>query len=114
MRELGISNQEITGFTSKWYTQGVPKNLALPKLANEPLGAVGIPTTTLPGVAAVLENSTVVYIIRAPKDVAIKVPDWGWRWKTNGFFLKRSQENTLLILSPHRSFPHWVSTVPGN
>lgn len=77
MRAAGLTNEEIAGYTARWYDQPVPNFLAPPGLGGEPLGAAGIPTTRIPGIAANFGEGGVVYIIRLPRSAAIQVPEWG-------------------------------------
>ena len=77
MRAAGLTDEEIAGYTARWHTTPVPPKLAPPGMGGQALGAAGIPTTRLPGLAADFGESGVVYIIRLPKGGAIQVPQWG-------------------------------------
>jgi len=77
MRAAGLSSEEIAGYTARWHTTPVPDMLAPPGMGNLPLGAAGIPTTRIPGLAANFGESGVVYLIRLPKEALIRVPEWG-------------------------------------
>jgi hypothetical protein len=105
MKGLGIKDSEIAQYTAQWYTQRVPKSFTLPELANEPLGAVGIPTTRLTGIAAGFEDSAVVYIIRAPKGVAIKVPQWGLAVENEWVILNRIPQEYIVDIIPASKLP---------
>lgn len=105
MRELGISDSEIARYTAQWYTQKVPGQFTIPELAGKPLGAVGIPTTQLPGVAAGFENSAVVYIIRVPKGAAIKVPPWGLAVEKEWVILNQIPKQYIVDVIPANRLP---------
>lgn len=77
MRALGITDDEIAAYTAQLHSQPAPGPYTLPKLVGERVGAAGIPTTRIPGVAANFGDTGVVYVIRAPRAGAIKVPPWG-------------------------------------
>jgi hypothetical protein len=77
MRAAGLTDGEIAGYTAKWHVQPVPGAFTLPELANHPLGAAGIPTTRIPGVAASFGESGSIYVIRIPKTATLRVPRWG-------------------------------------
>lgn len=75
LRSFGASYEEIAGYTARWYTQPVPPFFAPPGLAGLPLGAVGIPTTRIPGIAAGFGDG-VIYVIRVPKPLAVSPIGW--------------------------------------
>jgi|GEM_PF-925257 len=77
LRTFGLSNSEIAGYTAKWHSEPVPPFLSPPGMAGLPLGASGIPTTRIPGIAANFGDSGVIYIIRMPKSDAF-IP-FGWQ-----------------------------------
>jgi hypothetical protein len=76
LRSFGMSSEEIAGYTARWHTAPVPPFAAPPGMAGLPLGAVGIPTTRIPGIAANFGGEGVIYIIRVPKEVAFKPMGW--------------------------------------
>ena len=105
MRELGITDTEIATYTAQWYTRPVPKHFTVPELVNQPLGSVGIPTTQLASVAAGFEKSTVVYIIRAPKSAAIKVPRWGLAVENEWVMLNQIPKKYIVDVVPASKLP---------
>jgi hypothetical protein len=78
----GLSREEIAGFTAKWNYQAVPPVFAPKGLGDQPIGSVGIPATSIPGIAKPFSQSTdptlggpdqsagKIYIIRAPRGQA--------------------------------------------
>jgi hypothetical protein len=78
LRSLDIADDEIRTWTAKFHDGPVPLQSAGPGLANQPLGAVGIPTTTLPGIASGFAKGSegVVYVIRMPKNQMIRANGW--------------------------------------
>jgi hypothetical protein len=68
--------KEIAGYTARWHTQPVPGALAPPGLGDLPLGGVGIPTTSIPGIAANFGDEGIIYVIRAPSKLAIPPRAW--------------------------------------
>jgi hypothetical protein len=76
MRSLGMSYEEIAGYTARWHTQEIPPFLTLPELWGEPLGSVGIPTTRIPGIAANFGDEGVIYVLRVPASSAITPMGW--------------------------------------
>lgn len=76
LQAIGMSEAEIAGYTARWHTQAVPPFAAPPGFAHQPLGAVGIPTTRLPGIAANFGDDGVIYVIRVPRAGAISPQGW--------------------------------------
>jgi hypothetical protein len=64
LRSAGITSEEIALLTAKSHNAPVHPYWAPPGMAGELLGAAGIPTTRLPGVAASFGGDSVVYVIR--------------------------------------------------
>jgi Domain of unknown function (DUF4157) len=102
MRAAGLTSEEIAGYTARWHTQPVPPQFTLPSLAREPLGAAGIPTTRLPGVAA---NFGDVYVLRMPKEVVIKVPNWGLAVEHEHVILNEIPAGCKVELVPSNRIP---------
>jgi hypothetical protein len=75
MRLFGITDLEMAGFTAKWHLNPAPSYFP-PELAGMPLGAVGIPTTRLPGIAANFGEEGVVYVLRMPRGLALEAVGW--------------------------------------
>lgn len=79
MRGHDLSSQDIATYAARWHSEPIPAPFAPPGMALEPLGATGIPTTRLPGVAASFAGSGAdgtVYILRMPTGAAIKPVPW--------------------------------------
>jgi hypothetical protein len=76
LRSLGMSYEEIAGYTARWHNQPVPPYAAPAGMAGVPLGAAGIPTTRIPGIAANFGEGGVIYIIRVPKSLAARPIGW--------------------------------------
>jgi hypothetical protein len=89
LRSFGMSYDEIAGYTARWHTQPVPPFAAPPGMGGVPLGAVGIPTTRIPGIAAGFGDEGVSYVIRVPSSLGVKPLGW------QGLQL----ENELVILN---------------
>ena len=105
LRAAGLTSEEIAAATARWHTQPVPPYQTLPQLVGEPVGAVGIPTTRIPGVAANFGNSGVVYIIRVPKNSAIKVPDWGLAVENEWVLLNQIPDEWIVGILPASRVP---------
>ena len=106
MRALGITDDEIALYTASWHTQPVRPYATLPELAYQPLGAVGIPTTRIPGIASGFGDEGVVYVIRLPQDAAIRVPQWGLSLENEWVVLNQLPEGSVVnVLRP--------SSIPG-
>ena len=105
MRAAGLTNQEIAAYTARWHTQPVPPHATLPQLVGEPLGAAGIPTTRIPGVAANFGESGVVYIIRAPGNAAIRVPQWGLSVENEWVVLNQIPDDWIVGTLPASRVP---------
>lgn len=76
LRSLGMSSEEIAGYTARWYTQPVPPLFAPPGMAGVPLGAAGIPTSQIPGIAANFGEGGIIYVIRVPQSLALRPIGW--------------------------------------
>lgn len=78
LRLAGLSDERIAGYSAVWGDNPVPSVFAPPGLGRLPLGAVGIPTTSIPGIAAgpSFGAKGVVYVIRVPRDVAVSPLGW--------------------------------------
>lgn len=76
LRSMGMSFEDIAGYTARWHTEPIPSMLAPPGLGGVPIGSVGIPTTRIPGVAADFGEGGVIYVIRIPKEAAIRPLGW--------------------------------------
>jgi hypothetical protein len=108
MRAAGLSDEEIAGYVARWHTQPVPEFLVPQGLGGQRLGAVGIPTTRIPGIAAQPEFGArgVVYVIRVPRGAAIQVPRWGLSVENEWVILNRLPEgSTVGAISPARIPP---------
>lgn len=105
MRAAGLTNEEIAAATAKWHTQPVPPYQTVPQLVGEPLGAAGIPTTRIPGVAANFGDSGVVYIVRVPQGSAIRVPEWGLAVENEWVVLNQIPEEWIVGILPASRIP---------
>jgi len=76
LRTFGLSNSEIAGFTARWHAEPVPPFLSPPGMGSLPLGASGIPTTRIPGIAANFGDTGVIYTIRMPQSQAFLPIGW--------------------------------------
>lgn len=76
LRSLGMSFEEIAGYTARWGNRPVPPFLAPPGMGGLPLGGVGIPTTRIPGIAANFGEGGIIYIIRVPRNLAVSPMSW--------------------------------------
>src|ERR1700722_10475724 len=107
MREAGFSNQDIAGQTAFWHDQPVTAPGSPPGLEGEPLGAVGVQTSRIPGVAANFGSGKggVVYIIRLPKSAAIRVPAWGMSVEHEYVILNRMPPEAVIQSIPAFKVP---------
>lgn len=105
MRAAGLTNEEIAAYTARWHTQPVPRALAPAELAGEPLGAAGIPTTRIPGIAANFGDNGVVYVIRLPRTAAIRVPRWGLAVENEWVVLNEIPQESIVQIVPARRLP---------
>lgn len=104
MRAMGITDEEIAGFTAKFHTQPLPPFAAPPNLAGVRGGAVGIPTTRLPGLASAYGDEGVIYIIRVPKNVPIQPRGWqGLQIENEWVILNQLPEGAVVRAIPARS-----------
>jgi hypothetical protein len=79
LRARGLSDVDIASWTARYHTEGIPRESAPPPgMEGQRLGAVGIPTTGLPGIAADFARSAggVVYVIRVPRNLVIRPIPW--------------------------------------
>ena len=76
LRSHGLPDSEIAGYTARYHDNPVRAYDAPPGLAGQPLGAAGIPTTGLPGIAANFGEGGVIYVIRIPKNAVISPRGW--------------------------------------
>jgi hypothetical protein len=77
LRSLGLDYSEIAGYAARYHNQPIPPFLAPPGLGGQPLGAVGIPTTRIPGIAADFAgDGGVIYVIRVPRGTAFLPRGW--------------------------------------
>jgi hypothetical protein len=105
MRAAGLTDEEIAAYTAKWHTQPVPRQFAPAQLANQPLGAAGIPASRLPGVASNFGDEGIVYIIRIPENAAIKVPQWGLAVENEWVILNQGPEGSVVGYMPPSKIP---------
>lgn len=105
MRAAGLADEEIAGYTARWYNQPVPQALAPPGLGGLPLGAAGIPTTRIPGIAANFGEGGVVYLIRLPKSAAIQVPQWGLSVENEWVVLNQLPRGAVVNAIPAMNLP---------
>ena len=78
LRLAGLSDERIAGYSAVWGDNPVPSVFAPPGLGGLPLGSVGIPTTSIPGIAAgpSFGAKGVVYVIRVPREAAVSPLGW--------------------------------------
>jgi hypothetical protein len=105
MRLAGLTDEEIAGYTAQWYDQPVPRAFTPPELAGQPLGAAGIPSTAIPGIAANFGEGGVVYVIRLPRSMAIKVPPWGLAAENEYVILNQLPEQAIIDVYPASRIP---------
>lgn len=80
----------------KYHVEPVPSFDTLPHLAGQRLGAAGIPTTRIQGVAATFGERGVMYVVRAPKGAALKVPPWGMAVENEWVILNQIPKDYLV------------------
>ncbi|HKU41151.1 MAG TPA: DUF4157 domain-containing protein [Polyangiales bacterium] len=77
MRLATLTEEEIAGYSAMHQAEPIPAYLTFPELAGERLGATGIPTSELFGVAAGYAGPNgVVYLLRVPRSEVIKPLFW--------------------------------------
>ncbi len=76
MRAAGLRDAEIAGYAARWHVHPVPAVAAPPGLAGIPLGAVGITTSQIMGMAAHFAAGGVVHVIRVPAALALRPLGW--------------------------------------
>jgi hypothetical protein len=111
MRAAGLTSEEIAGYTARWHTNPVPRQFAPPELAGAPLGAAGIPTTRLPGVAAHFGET--VYVIRLPKEAVIQVPRWGLAVENEHVILNQIPKTAQVGTIPAKALPKMTVNPSG-
>ncbi|NJD07023.1 MAG: DUF4157 domain-containing protein [Methylococcaceae bacterium] len=90
LRSIGLEYSEIAGFTARYHNQPIPPSSAPPGLGLQPLGAAGIPTSRIPGIAAnfgASADDAVVYVIRVPRVIAIEPQGWQGLHLENEFII---------------------------
>ncbi len=105
MRAAGLPDSEIAGYTARWHTQPPPDFLVPPELAGQPVGAAGIPTTRIPGIAADFGGEGVVYLIRLPRSAAIQVPQWGLAVENEYVILNQVGRDAVIEAIPASRIP---------
>ena len=81
MQAEGLTNAQIADFTGQWYDGPIPGYAGLPEgfqhLNGQRLGAAGIPTSAIPGVATAFAKSDdgVTMVLRLPREVPIRVQE---------------------------------------
>ncbi|HKU40528.1 MAG TPA: DUF4157 domain-containing protein [Polyangiales bacterium] len=95
MRLAGLTEEEIAGYSAMHADVAIARGFAPSHLVGERLGATGIPTTTLPGIASGFAKDGVVYVLRMPRSEVIKPLIWQ--------NLELEFEHTILNSVPHGS-----------
>jgi hypothetical protein len=104
LRFFGVTDQEMARYTARLHEQLAPRGMGFPpELVGLPLGAVGIPTSRLPGIATNFSQEGVLYVLRVPRGLAIEAPGWG------GLMLE--QEYVILNSMPSGSI---VRVIPAS
>lgn len=116
MRAEGLSDADIAGYTARWHTEPVPGMFAGPNLAGEPLGAVGIPTTRLPGLAASYATPDgVTFVLRLPREKAILPNGWqGLVGENEYIILNQIPNENIVQVIPARNLPRFDFDESGN
>lgn len=76
LRGAGLSDNAIAGYAARWHDHPVPPIAAPPGLAGEPLGAIGVTTSRIVGIAAHFAAGGVVYVLRVPATLALRPLGW--------------------------------------
>lgn len=108
-----MSSEEIARLTATQHNNPVHRYFAPPGMAGERLGAVGIPTTRIPGVAAGFGEDAVVYVIRLPKSAVIQVPKWGLAVENEWVVLHEIPEDAIIAVLPAKSLPPLTANAAG-
>jgi hypothetical protein len=74
-------------------------------MVGEPVGGVGIPMSGTPGIAAHFSESGVVYLIRLPKEAAVKVPPWGLALENEYAVFHKLPEGAIVDIFPASRIP---------
>ncbi len=75
LRAGGMSDVEIANESARYHLRPYD-GTDYPALSGLPASAVGIPTTTIPGIAAGFAEDGVIYILRVPKSLVVKPVPW--------------------------------------
>ena len=78
MRVQGMTDVEIVTMSLRHHDLPAQPFNAPGSLVGQALGSTGIPTTTLPGIAAGFGDGGVIYAIRMPRDAVVKPTPWRW------------------------------------
>ncbi len=106
IRAAGVTDAELASFTAQLHHRPLTSTAFGPaELLGERVGAAGIPTTQLPGVAANFGESGVMYIIRIPKGAAIKVPPWGLAAEHEWIILNQIPKEFIIDVIPAARVP---------
>jgi RHS repeat-associated protein len=116
MRAEGFSDQQIAGYTARWHNQPVPEMFVGSNLGGEPLGAVGIPTTRLPGLASSYAGPDgVTFVIRLPKEKAIIPAGWtGLAAESEYIVLNQIPNQNIVEVIPASNIPYFDLDGFGN
>ena len=76
MRNAGLGDAEIAGYAARWHDHPVPPVAAPPGLAGLSLGAVGIATSRIVGMAAHFGAGGVLHVLRLPATLALRPLGW--------------------------------------
>jgi hypothetical protein len=77
LRAAGLDDVEIASFAARYHIEPIRRFEAPPDMAGQRLGSVGIPTTTIPGIAARFAGDRgVVYVIRVPRNLVVRPIPW--------------------------------------
>jgi hypothetical protein len=105
-RALGLSDSEIAQATARWHTTPLPRGMTVPELVGEPVGAVGLPVTRIPGVAADFGGPEgVVYVIRLPQAATVRVPNWGLAVENEWVVFNELPQGSVVRMMSARRIP---------
>ena len=113
LRKAGVSDGELAHFTASVHRNRAHPVVAPPGFAGEQIGAAGIPTTRIPGVASSFGGDSVVYVIRLPASAAIKVPKWGLSVENEWVVLHHIPDEAIISVVPASRIPPLTADLNG-
>ncbi len=104
LRTMGLSDFQIATASARYHSGLLPSRYGVG--AGIPVGAVGIPTSGIPGVAAGFAENGVVYVLRAPKSIVFKPKPWeGLEAEDEWTIFNQVPAGTIVRVVPANTLP---------